>query len=423
MLRTFSFFLSLVTLAACGAGTPPVETAAGLSSPATLPTAPQKKSPGSDFRAEAVPSDQPNVYRVDLKWDAPKSETPSGRCFVEREDASRHERLTFPEVDCAVGLYQDDRSLAGRRYRYRLRAVDLGGALAEATTEITVPRDLVLRGEQSAPALDGIARLFLLQGARIRTEGLPWRGVLDELVAEDAVVETFRETTLRAAAGGDGRSAAPIALRVRRARGKLELRLLGQSGGDGVSGTAGAAGKDGKDGRRAELDFDPDFFRNQPNLARFRDAYFKAAWEGTPIGQNAGASMRCSMPGTNGEDGAPGSPGTAGGRGGHGGSSPRTLLVVENGEHFRLTQPKAEGGRGGFGGFGGKGGLGGRGGAAGATDKTGICPATQPGKMGADGVKGEDGENGADGSTEPVCVVMAGSRTGDCEPFAAEIAP
>jgi hypothetical protein len=410
----------VLSLARCGGPVPDEATAPAFSppSPESAARAPVKKNGAPwEFRAAAVPLPQANRYRVEMRWDAPTT----GRCLLERQDVVRGERKTLPEIDCARGSHFDDEALAGRRYRYRLHALEPAGPVAESSVELSIPRDLVLRGEHLVPSLAGVARLFLLRGTRLRTEGQAWRGELDALVAEDAVLETFREDDGKAPAGTAGKAAGAIQLRIRRASGSLRLRLTGQDGGDGFPGVAGAAGKDGADGKRAVIDVAPQCFQSFPHLAPRLSDLLTIAWEGREFPGGVRRWMRCSVPATHGADGAPGAPGQPGTAGGRGGASPRTLLVVDNGEDFRWSLVAAAGGIGGRGGPGGPGGLGGRGGNAGATDKAGICPKTLPGKDGATGARGADGPSGADGLTEPVCVVVAGSQSGDCEPFQEEI--
>ncbi len=234
-------------------------------------------------------------------------------------------------------------------------------------------------------------RLYLEEKSILVTEGESINLILNDLYANNAVIETWPEGQ-KAAAGKSGRNGGQIVIHTKNAAGRLYINLRGESGADGQTGPVdeklnGAPGLAGVDHEYSYIDAPSHCSYCLPKIS-------------------------CLKPPTNGGPGGPGVKGHSGHSGSAGGNSGFILLHYLKNSDFNWDLNIFPG-AGGQGGAGGRGGIGGPGGKAGesmmswlaisAKKVPGPCLPALDGQPGKNGESGDAGENGKNGLKETSC--------------------
>lgn len=229
-------------------------------------------------------------------------------------------------------------------------------------------------------------RVFISGNNPVLTSGHPILINTDELISSNGLIQTFPEGQ-KAAKDQVGRSGGSLFIKAKKARGRLEVMMAGENGGDGSDGvpyTERAA--KGEPGSPSE-----ESWSNAPDMV---------GWE-------------CRRAPTNGKPGAPGLPGRDGYPGRRGGSTGVFKMeIAETSPEFSFVLQKEAGkpGNPGQGGPPQKGGLGGEPGLAGRF----VCGSARPGPDGPDStVFGSNGGQEPGGSVEEECVSI-GEGFGRC---------
>jgi hypothetical protein len=234
-----------------------------------------------------------------------------------------------------------------------------------------------------------IGKLTFRRGSRLVSDGFPVRLVVDEIISEGGVLETFEEGQ-KATRGNAGRSGGIIVLEAARASGDLRVILRGEGGGDGRNGNAGQPGGPGA---------------NAPDILLKSIVVFN--------GQQAPPLER-------GRDGSPGNPGENGQDSGAGGSAGSIHVSIKEHSQFNISfeeMPGAGGdpGAGGIGGPGGAGGLGGTYYVIVDGVRRNYGDRAPNGTAGPSGAHGGTGRTGAPGGQANVCSFAKELHIGDCE--------
>jgi hypothetical protein len=235
--------------------------------------------------------------------------------------------------------------------------------------EFSVPPALI----QSEKLVLRYDRLILQRGARFNTEGANLRIEADELIADNAVIQTFHNGQ-KATVGKSGRDGGTLEIVATHATGSLLIEMRGENGGDGNPGKMPDENLRGATGYTGQ------------------DAVYSGSYE-TKIVLNTKA--------TDGGSGLQGKPGYSGENGFKGGDSGKLTIKIKNSENFKLETRRFQG-LGGAGGIGGDGGPGGFGGVAGK-DRMAQQAYTSPGAPGPQGPRGPTGTPGSSGGFEKIC--------------------
>ena len=358
------------------------------------------------LRISIEPLPTPLRYRAVVSWPP----LPHGTRIFRQGEGSPPESICLAKA--LESACKDEAVVSGETYTYALHAVneafEMGEKLHSAT--ITIPQDLIVRGEKSTAHLKNIQRLYLEKGAILTGVDGVLRIEVDELHTDGAVVRSL--PPLRAAAGQPGRSGGLIYLKAQHAVGSLKVEGRGESGGNGFPGTEGAPGAIGPSGKEAVTGLPPvpESLKNSL-LKNLEDLRTKAA----PDDPGWKKSLICMAPPTDGSPGGNGGQGGIGGSGGPGGDASRIWIEVRFPDGFDV-EPILSSGLGGQGGPGGKGGLRGPGGKAGTPDPHGICPLAKTGEPGDEGKPGPEGKNGEPGQSPESCLILGAARLGNCDP-------
>lgn len=375
----------LILLVGCGR---PVAPLAPASSGAPEPTAPpasgapEKRAPTPEVRAEIVPLAALGSYRVDLSWTSPTGHT---EFWVERTRGLEKRVLAHLQ---AVAVFQDAEVWPGETIAYSVLAREDEVAWELGTVEVKIPVDKTFAtGEHVWEFGAEYGRLRLEKGAVVRIGDRDLELSLFELQSEGGCIESWPAGSQ---SPGQGARGGRIAIRARRASGRIELISRGQAGGAGAAGAEGQRGAPGAEGRVARYVFD---FAGVPG----RD--LRESWKVESPALPAAAGQT-GGPGENGQDGWPG------------GESGGVSLELETAGEF-LPLLISEGGAGGAAGAGG---MGGPGGASGLwTGNDGGIPAEYRPRYdapaaGARGTNGDPGKAGPAGKRGPVSYRVAGKQ-------------
>jgi hypothetical protein len=350
-----------------------------------------------------LPQSHPNQYFVSVDWNAVEA----GRELTLNRQR-KGERKTLCDLSRCPKPYLDSGTLAGEEFTYSIE--DDSGPVAEKN--VLIPKDYVMEGTRNLdtlPPLSEFRRLFLKKGARILTRG-DFTLFVEELVADEAVIETFPEN--EAARQGVGRAAGTLRLWARTASGSLQVISRGEKGAKGETGLAGATGNMGFRGPQGEEDDCHTHPEITPGGEKLCEMYLHLPLPPTHPGWRNGYA--CRTKNLDGLEGGMGGKGYPGGQGAAGGPAGAVHVEVENPSSFKLDVLQI-GGAGGDGGDGGPGGEGGPGGAPGELDLHQLCTPGKQGPQGATGPQGPTGPAGTAGSKEaPKCIRLGSSTEGSC---------
>jgi hypothetical protein len=367
-------------------------------------------------------SPEPNQYTVALSWT--QAPAPGESWLLQRHDPAGTVR-TLWRFDSDASGTRDTAVEPGSRYRYQIAAGQEGSWRVLDETDVTVPVDREIRGIQEIASLQ-VQRLFLRAGTVLRTAGKPVTITADQLLSEDARIETFAPGQ-QAPAQTDGRSGGTLTIRARTGAGLLTVVARGENGGPGRKGSAGAAGAAGPQGSPAVLElFNPELLNRlthpvtvtyngqmgAPQSPQMPTYSVGNAPPPAPLDPIWKAIYRCQTPpgaGLPGQIGGPGQDGIPGGKGG--GSGDLTIAIQEPGPLRVAT--RLEPGQGGLG-EGGDGGPRGPSGPAGALDEHRICgPAAEKPAPPGQGPRGRD-RRAPSGAQGALCLRTPESVQGDC---------
>ncbi len=364
------------------------------------------------FNATILAMPKANHYGVQLVWSIASD---ASSWLIQRQEGGGLESL-LSQVDSKATNYVDTQVVAGRTYRYLLKQLPADKSSEPRQVVLTIPRDLEVSGMTMTSKIEGIRRLFLNASARLVTEGKDSLIAVEEIISDNAVIETFGEGT-RAGAGRPGRDGGAIVIKAKSGSGTLSIYSRGESGGNGI---AGSTGKDGALGKKAvqaiSTHLAVDVVCDCSGLAdelreRLKGINLFAALQY----QAEQVRHRCIQEPT---DGFPGGAGTAGGHGSHGGRGGDTAKVfveVENNSNLEIKTFQVPGlaGAGGQGGKGGDGGFGGDGDFL-IYDAFRNCRESKPGPNGPAGSDGRPGLGGQDGKEQPMCLNLGGNKSAGC---------
>ena len=357
-----------------------------------------KEATDPALKLQLVSGDSPDLYSVVFSAGETK--------IIYRSDGER-EPMALRREDHP----KDSDVRAGETYRYWLKELaDRPPRWDDPPdAQITIPKDILLRGKHTLETIVTSGRLFL-EGATIEMKQNLIQVVAAQIFSKDSQIQSFGKDET-AAPGMRGRDGGLIYVKTKRAKGDLTVIARGENGGSGLPGIAGSDGKPGAAGKNAEIEIKPGF------SPRARDAYQKLLEQppsSIPLTHRDWALLfMCKTTPTDGAQGERGEKGGAGGNGLPGGDSSRLWIEIEDSKEldFHLLN---ETGLGGIGGTGGKGGVGGIGGEAGKRDRHQLCPEAQPGKRGEEGLMGDSGEPGVAGAEGKYCLKLGTGKVGDC---------
>lgn len=357
------------------------------------------------LRGKAQGLEQPHLYENYLEWDVPNRE-PATFFIVKRSDWSAGRVVQGDQ-----GFYQDNEIEEGKEYLYLVQMISGSKSTASDWIQIKVPRDKVIDGGEHIQSgkLTDYNRLFLKNRARISWLGETLEISAQEIISEDAVLESFSTNQKTASAGVVGKNGGNLVIRAQKLSGSLFVRGDGQNGGTGIEGAPGPTGDKGTTGPITFLHW------GSPKTAPPDAYHIRGYW------------FYCDPPRPPGTVGGAGGVGFPGNTGGFGGNSTRVLVEIKDvssGDVFFTNKP----GIGGLGGPGGLGGEGGEGGWSGDIDWQTNSPSmpqgadlslfhqcnAKQGAKGAQGSRGTEGAKGEDGFQAPFCLRLGNSQTGNC---------
>ncbi len=300
------------------------------------------------LKGELAPTSMPGLYDVKLRW-----EIEDGfyeQVWIKRTLAGSKEVMA--QLPPESRQWTDTGLTSGSHPRYEI--VLLSDALLTSMSEVQVniPLDWVVEAGVHAPPSTSYGRIFLREGAVIRTHGQLLEWDLLELHSDGGRIETYPEAAV-ASPGIPGGPGSTVSIKAQFASGHLTVNASGMKGGQGSPGAKGPTG----DG-------------------------------GTPFVNLPGSHQDLQA-----RDGSPGGPGTAGGQGFSGGDGGAVMIDVARAADFLPFVTSA----GGEGGEGGPGGPGGDGGSAGWTPRD-FAHSPQPGPIGSAGPAGLVGLPGKAGA-------------------------
>lgn len=368
-----------------------------------------EKAPGSGplkLRGQAVGLEEPHAYEIQLEWQVTNRE-PSTFFIVKRNDWN-----SGRVVQGEQGYLKDDEVLEGKEYLYQVQMINGSKSITSDWLNVQVPKDKVFEADQVIPAgkLDSYARLFFKNKARMTWQGEKLEIFAEEIISEDAVLESFSADQKSAPNGLAGKAGGELVVRAKKLRGSLFIRADGQNGGVGLQGAQGNTGEKGTSGPKTFL-----YWGSLEKLPTTAVYSFKGYW------------FYCDPPRPAGTVGGTGSVGFIGESGGSGGNSSKVLVEIEDtakGDLFFTNKP----GTGGEGGSGGLGGQGGEGGWSGEIDWTTHASAmpqgadlslfyqcdSKQGSQGPQGPQGAQGPKGEEGYQAPFCLKLGKSQMGNC---------
>ncbi|MFM8268655.1 MAG: hypothetical protein ACKN9V_00560 [Pseudomonadota bacterium] len=367
-----------------------------------------EQTPGSGplgLKAQAIGLDEPHLYQIQLEWQVTNRE-PSTFFILKRNDWN-----SGRVVQGEQGYFKDQEVQEGKDYLYQVQMINGSKSLSSDWLRIQVPKDKVYEADeviQSEKTTD-YARLFLKNKVRISWQGKKVELRAQEIISEDAILESFSADDKDAAAGESGKSGGELSIHAKKLKGSLFVRADGQNGGVGIEGSKGSPGEKGASGPTTFLYFgSPEKY--PPGAPVYRGYWFY-----------------CDPPRPAGIIGNTGGVGAQGLTGGSGGNSSKVLIEIEDnsaGDVFFTNKP----GTGGEGGVGGPGGDGGEGGWSGEIDWTTHASAmpqgadlsqfyqcdSKQGPKGLEGPRGPQGPKGEDGYQSPFCLKLGKSQMGNC---------
>lgn len=336
---------------------------------------------GDFLKVDVVPTTKPERYMVYFSWP--------------RVEENFKVRIRLAEVLAVVDPNQTTFShevTHDQNLTYVFDILSEANKVQKSVSKLVkVPMDLVFSKERKELSEDiklSPRRVFFFKDVPIMTNGYKIELVTEELIAEEATIQTFPESS-KAEIGVDGKTPGEINIKTKSAVGKLTVHMRGQSGGDGADGvkfTSAAAGG------------------GAPGEGESQCTCNRAC-----IINSSGGTCYCVKSGSAGGDGAPGLPGIPGGNAMPGGGSGKFTISIQDGREFEIHTSKKPG----LPGTPGKGGKGQIGGGGGIAHRKASCPGPS-GNKGKDGADAIDGFPALPGNEDPICIYIASEEKNDC---------
>lgn len=357
------------------------------------------------LRGQAQGLDEPHNYEVHLDWQVTNRE-PSTFYIVKRSDWNSGRVIQGEQ-----GYFKDEEIQEGKDYLYQVQMINGSKSITSDWVKVQVPKDKVFEKDEmiQTETLAGFARLFFRNKVRISWQGEKIQIVAQEIISEDALLESFSLDQKAAVVGAAGKSGGELIVKAKKLKGSLFIRADGQNGGTGLEGALGNPGEKGTAGPKTFLYWGP------PDKYQAGAYIFKGYW------------FYCDPPRPAGMVGGTGGVGTQGQPGGQGGNSSKVLVEIEDtssGDLFFTNKPGV-GGEGGMGGLGGEGGEGGWSGEIDWTTHASAMPGgadlslfyqcdSKQGSKGPQGPRGPQGNKGEEGYQAPFCLKLGKSQMGSC---------